>query len=387
MAKLLPLNQFFDANGEALALGKVYTYITGSSTPKTTYTDSSGDTAHPNPVVLSAGGRAEIWLDTDTAYRLVIKDANGTQIGNAIDDVLPTTMFASATITANVDITGYAIITSSGNDDIRLTPHGTGKVEICGNWKLPSAAPASGEVLMGDGTSQSVWATPVTPSLSNISDVSLSSVTNGDLLSYNGSAWANVAQSTLTFTTSQITDIASATVAFTNKSGNISQWTNDSGYATLAEIPAASMAFTNKTGNISQWTNDAGYITTAPTSAASQAEMEAAASTSTYVSPGRVQYHPGVAKAWANFTNGNPVVTNASHNIASISRVSAGVMDVTFTTAMSSANYAIVNRINSESNNLSITTLTNIATTGFRITLNSAVDTAGIFNLVVFGDQ
>ena len=32
--------------------------------------------------------------------------------------------------------------------------------------------------------------------------------------------------------------------------------------------------------------------------AATQAEMEAASSTTAYVTPGRTQHHPGVAKAW-----------------------------------------------------------------------------------------
>ena len=50
---------------------------------------------------------------------------------------------------------------------------------------------------------------------------------------------------------------ADSTATFTNKSGNISQWTNDSGY-----IKASSTdTLTNKSGNISQWTNDSGYIT------------------------------------------------------------------------------------------------------------------------------
>jgi hypothetical protein len=78
---------------------------------------------------------------------------------------------------------------------------------------------------------------------------------------------------------------ASSTDTLTNKSGNISQWTNDSGYITDGNtnwdniygfitdgntnwdntygfITASSTdTLTNKSGNISQWTNDSGYIT------------------------------------------------------------------------------------------------------------------------------
>lgn len=50
---------------------------------------------------------------------------------------------------------------------------------------------------------------------------------------------------------------ADSSDTLTNKSGNISQWTNDSGYITAG----SSDTLTNKAGNISQWTNDSGYIT------------------------------------------------------------------------------------------------------------------------------
>ena len=50
---------------------------------------------------------------------------------------------------------------------------------------------------------------------------------------------------------------ASSTATLTNKSGNISQWTNNSGYITAS----STATLTNKSGNISQWTNDSGYLT------------------------------------------------------------------------------------------------------------------------------
>ncbi len=61
---------------------------------------------------------------------------------------------------------------------------------------------------------------------------------------------------------------AAGAAALTNKTGAISQWTNDSSYTTLAAVAgvgyltaAGAAALTNKTGNISQWTNDTGYLT------------------------------------------------------------------------------------------------------------------------------
>ena len=59
------------------------------------------------------------------------------------------------------------------------------------------------------------------------------------------------------------TTTASNSQTFTNKGGNISQWTNDSGYTCNTGTTTASntQTFTNKSGSNSQWTNDEGFTT------------------------------------------------------------------------------------------------------------------------------
>ena len=57
--------QFFTNSGVILSGGKLYTYAAGTTTPKTSYTSSSGNTAHTNPIILDSAGRVpggEIWL-------------------------------------------------------------------------------------------------------------------------------------------------------------------------------------------------------------------------------------------------------------------------------------------------------------------------------------
>ena len=57
--------QFFTNSGVILSGGKLYTYAAGTTTPKTSYTSSSGNTAHTNPITLDSAGRVpggEIWL-------------------------------------------------------------------------------------------------------------------------------------------------------------------------------------------------------------------------------------------------------------------------------------------------------------------------------------
>lgn len=57
-----PKLQFFDVNGAPLVGGLLYTYEAGSTTPLTTYTDSTGVSANTNPIVLDSRGEANVWL-------------------------------------------------------------------------------------------------------------------------------------------------------------------------------------------------------------------------------------------------------------------------------------------------------------------------------------
>lgn len=68
----VPKLQFFDANGDPLAGGKLYTYAAGTTTPLATYTDSTGATPNTNPIILDSRGEANVWL-TAVAYKFELK--------------------------------------------------------------------------------------------------------------------------------------------------------------------------------------------------------------------------------------------------------------------------------------------------------------------------
>ena len=76
--------QFFDNNGVILSGGKIYTYAAGTTTPRATYTSSSGNTVHTNPIVLDSAGRVpsgEIWLAIGLVYKFTIETSTGILIG------------------------------------------------------------------------------------------------------------------------------------------------------------------------------------------------------------------------------------------------------------------------------------------------------------------
>jgi hypothetical protein len=67
--------QFFDNNGNPLSGGKIFTYLAGTTTNQPTYTSSTGNTAHTNPIILNSAGRVptgEIWLVASTLYKFVL---------------------------------------------------------------------------------------------------------------------------------------------------------------------------------------------------------------------------------------------------------------------------------------------------------------------------
>ena len=128
---------------------------------------------------------------------------------------------------------------------------------------------------------------------------------------------------------------------------------------------------------------------------ATQAQQETATSTTTYVSPGRQQYHPSAAKAWVNFNGTGTIAIRGSYNVSSITDNGTGDYTVVFTTAMSDANFASVITTGEKTVSwahvmFAPTANTPFATTGVRFTTNTAADLAEDTKYaccVCFGDQ
>lgn len=100
-----PKLRFFDSSGDPLSGGKLYTYVAGGVVPATTYTDQTGGTANPNPVVLDGAGEAAVWLDPAVSYKFVLADS---------DDVVQYTVdgvnIASPTYVTTLDASSTATL-------------------------------------------------------------------------------------------------------------------------------------------------------------------------------------------------------------------------------------------------------------------------------------
>lgn len=74
-----PKFQAFNQNGFPLSGGKVYAYDAGTTTPRTTYSDSDLTVPNTWPVILDSQGQADIWPGEGT-FKLVVTDANDVQL-------------------------------------------------------------------------------------------------------------------------------------------------------------------------------------------------------------------------------------------------------------------------------------------------------------------
>lgn len=131
-------------------------------------------------------------------------------------------------------------------------------------------------------------------------------------------------------------------------------------------------------------------LTTDIPTAATQSDQETATSTTTYVSPGRQQYHPSAAKMWCYATySGSTPVNNASYNQSSITDTNTGLMTHNFTVSFSSANYVpLVTR--PDPSNLAYTpSASNLATGSVQSYTVQDNGTPGDLGRVIccFGDQ
>lgn len=90
-----PKLQFFDANGAPLVGGLLYTYEAGSTTPLTSYTDSTGVSANTNPIVLDSRGEANVWLGADI-YKFALYTSVGVLIWT-VDNINGSTFGVNAT--------------------------------------------------------------------------------------------------------------------------------------------------------------------------------------------------------------------------------------------------------------------------------------------------
>lgn len=291
--------QITDANGDPASGAKLYHYEAGTTTLLTIYQDSAGDTPHANPVVCDVGGFVPLVYISDASDWKVLIATSADVTLRTYDDLPAAPADESGTGFAP-PLYEWTQVTSSASP-VALTAADAGKAYEAdttgGNieFDLPSAASVgNGKGFLFKKTASANTLT-IDPNASETVDDSATSLSIArqyqvTAIVSNGAEWY-VAFSYLETIAGDRVDIGSDTVRGT------------------LEI-------------------------------AVQAELEAASSNVLAVPPGRMRFHPGVAKCWAvvTYSAGTPSLTT-SLNITSITDDGVGVLTITIATDFSSADW------------------------------------------------
>jgi len=100
--------QFFDNDGVVLTGGKLYSYDAGTTTPRATYSDSTGGTPNTNPIILDSAGRVagEVWLTTGVNYKFVLKTSDDVTLWTS-DNIAGVPASSITSLRINGSTSGY----------------------------------------------------------------------------------------------------------------------------------------------------------------------------------------------------------------------------------------------------------------------------------------
>lgn len=353
MAKLgvSPIFKAFDTDGTVLASGTVETYITSTSTPKNTWSDSAESTDQAASFTLDANGEAVRYFATDVAYKLIIKDSSGTTV-RTIDPYVPLANINS--LSGNLDVNSNSIVSSS-NRDINITPNGTGSVVLDGlNW--PQADGTNGQLIKTDGAGQLSFVTvsgadlvlDTSPQLGADLDTNSNHIQFDDahgILDSNGNEqlmFTETGSAVNYLIVNQSVSGAGVKLAAQGDDSNIDVIVQGKGTGRVKINNAYSLPVTDGSADQVLKTDGSGTVTFGDLNA-SQAEMEAGTSTVVAVTPSSIKYAPGASKGWISMDNA--ATDQASYNVASTVDNGTGDYTITWDTDFSSGDYVCLGTV------------------------------------------
>ena len=339
---------------------------------------SAGSLAGLSDVTITAASTGEVlryngsvWVDATLAY----SDLSGTptNVSTFTNDAGYLTGITGESIGDLSDVT----ITGAASGEV-LRYNGSAWVDAVLAYSDLSGTPTNVSTFTNDAG----YLTGITgESINDLSDVTITTATNGQVLTYNGSAWVNQASASASLAgLSDVTITAAATgevlryngsvwvdavLAYSDLSGtptNVSTFTNDAGYLTgitgesigdLSDVTIttastgevlryngsawvdATLAYSDLSGtptNVSTFTNDAGYLT----DITGESIGDLSDVTITTATNGQVLTYNG--SAWINqaVSISAPTVT-AQNSTATLSTPSAGIIEEVYTVNSASA--------------------------------------------------
>jgi len=344
MAQLFHLSgqTLVNGNGAPYALAKAYFYETGTTTPKTTYSNAGLTSANANPVVADANGRfGDIYLIAGR-YKVVY----ATSADVAIDTLDPVDGTSQLISVASAPAATYPFLryhnTTDGNVYRRNAANSAwineGPVDSIGN-----AATVS-EVLTGTSTSVVVTPDALAGLWQRGTDIASASTLSlpaggGGVFTVTGTTGITGISSAqggrpvklrfagaLTLTHNATSFVLPGSANITTVAGDMVEFINDA----AADVSGSNWRCSNYE------TADGRILL-----GATQAQQEAGSSTTIPITPGVQQFHPSAAKCWAQVTvaAGTPTM-NVNWNMTSITDTNTGRILFTIATDFSTVNWA-----------------------------------------------
>lgn len=345
-----PVFKAYDSDGSVLASGTVETYITGTSTPKNTWSNQAESSGAATSFTLDTNGESVRYFDTDAAYKLIIKDSSGTTV-RTIDPYVPVPI--ATQLDEDLDVNGYAIV-SSANGDISITPNGTGDIILDG-IKWPQADGTSGQVLKTDGAGQGSWVT-VNTDLAADASPQLGADLDGNSYDIQFDDATGIRDDAdneqLIFQkTASAVNYIEITNAATGNSPSISAAGSDTNPGLIlagqgsGAVRISGLDYPTSDGSANQFvvTDGAGTLSFSY-AGASQAQMETGTATTVYVTPAVAQYHASAAKGWVSLDTAASDL--ASYNVSSMVDNGTGDYTINWDTDFSSSNYVVLGSYN-----------------------------------------
>ena len=370
MATISPQGKFraLDSLGNPLNGGLVYTYEAGTSTPKTSYTDTTEVTANANPLVLDSEGYGHLWLASGS-YKIVVKNNLGIEqwtednvSGQGQVGFLSTVLSKSASFSLTSDYKDN-FIECTATLTITMLPSATAKEGFAFTIKNNG----SGTVTLDPDGSETIDGNATMDLLSGEMAIVVS----------DGSNWltAGALQDNI-ITLSMMKGGSNDVLLGYDASGNPSEITGGTNITVTG-------------GTVDCDLTTATTTTEGVVELATDTEVATGTDTSRVAPVSAMGSHQGSCKAWVNLNGTGTIAIRDSFNVSSIDDLGIGHYRANFTTAMANTDFCAIATSGDTFNRFA--EVHTYATTSIRVmnVIGSLLTTADCLymNVAVFGDQ